>query len=195
MLPIRRSGRQKVNVGRCLTGMMALLAVSSILISNVLLHRSIDESAGLNWAAIHRLEDPKLTESLTIRQRYGLFFALRARVSDRTILEIPTGWRGSDQERQFEDFFSPVLAGVSQLREVNAVDSVPYGTAEEWFEPSLKQLRKAGLNVDEGRSRANGRNPWYSWRVVTASKNPAVLQVLASPENNFVLIEPTVTLP
>ena len=111
MLPIRRSERQKVKVGRCLAGMMALLAVSSILISNVLLHRSIDESAGLNWAAIHRLEDPKLTESLTIRQRYGLFFALRARVSDRTILEIPTGWRGSDQERQFEDFLVPYLQG------------------------------------------------------------------------------------
>ena len=182
-------------VVRSLLGAVAFAALSSILISNLYLHRPTDESAGLNWAAIHRLEDPKLTESSTIRQRYGLFFALRARVSDRTILEIPTGWRGSDQERQFEDFFSPALAGVSQIREVVAVDSVPYGTAEIWFEPSLKQFRKAGLKVVEGRSRANGRNPWYHWRIITSSSNPRVLQVLSSPENNFVLVEPGVTLP
>lgn len=180
---------------RYLAGAVALVALCVISISSLYLHRSIDESAGVNWAAITRLDDPKLTASLTIRQRYGMFFALRAQASDRTVLEIPSGWRGSDQERQFEEFFSPVLAGVSQIREVVAVDSVPYGTADDWFEPSVKELRKAGLNVAEGRSRANGRNPWYRWRIVTSSTNPRVLHVLSSPENNFVLVESTVRLP
>ena len=177
---------------RTTTAVIASAALATIALSNIALHRSIDASAGENWAAIQRLDNPSSTASLTIRQRYGMFFALRDIISDRTVLEIPTTWRGSVQERQFEEFFSPVLAGVSQVARVDAVDSVPYGTADDWFEPTMKALRKEGYTVAEGRSRATGRQPWYQWRIIAASENPPVLQVLASPENNFVLVDPRI---
>ena len=177
---------------RTATASIAAAALVTIAVSNIAMHRSIDARAGENWAAIQRLDTPSLTASLTIRQRYGMFFALRDVISDRTVLEIPTTWRGSAQERQFEEFFNPVLIGVSQVAQVDAVDSVPFGTADDWFEPTLKVLRKEGYTVAEGRSRANGRQPWYRWRIIAASHNPPVLQVLASPGNNFVLLDPRI---
>ena len=179
-------------VERLATGVV-VAGMIAILVSNVLLHRSIDREAGLEWSAVTRLDDQALTASQGIQQRYGLFFSLRKVAGGQTVIEIPTRWRGSTQERQFEEFFRSALIGVSDVKSVVTRPDLPFTPLSVWSESTWAEFNEEGFILREGRSRANSRQPWYVWRIVAASERPPVLQVWASSDNEFIFFDPRIS--
>ena len=188
----RTQMREVCSRWRCFFARILFGSIVLITVSNVAFHSGIDEEAGVEWAAIYRMPDPSLTISKGIQQRYGLFFSLRDMSSRQTALEIPSYWDGAPQERQFHEFLRPVILGVSNIEEVIPSNDLRFDSAGDWWSISRETLEGDGLIVMEGRSRPNGRQPWYEWRIVSASESPPIYQLHVTSENQYLFLDPRV---